>query len=51
VTNYKELFRKLEKTLGKIERSDDSVSTLSVILQRLVDDFKDDLGLVGGRIY
>jgi sigma-B regulation protein RsbU (phosphoserine phosphatase) len=51
VTNPKELFRKLEKTLGKIERSEDLVSTLSVILERLVDDFKDDLGVAGGRIY
>jgi len=51
VTNHKELFRKLEKTLGKIERSDDSVSRLAAILERLVEDFKDDLGLVGGRVY
>jgi sigma-B regulation protein RsbU (phosphoserine phosphatase) len=51
VRDYKNLFRKLEKTLGKIERSEDFVATLSAILRRLVDDFQDDLGLVGGRIY
>lgn len=49
--NYKNLFRKLEKTLAKIEQSGDIVATLSAILHRLVDDFRDELGLVGGRIY
>jgi sigma-B regulation protein RsbU (phosphoserine phosphatase) len=49
--DYKNLFRKLENTLADIEASDDRVSTVYAMLQRLVDDFHDDLGLVGGRIY
>ncbi len=49
--DYKNLFRKLERTLATIGRSEDLVSTLSAILKRLVDDFQDDLGLVGGRVY
>jgi serine phosphatase RsbU (regulator of sigma subunit) len=48
---YKNLFRKLEKHLGTIERSEDLVDTLSAILATLVSDFEDDLGIVGGRIY
>ncbi len=48
---YKNLFRKLEKTLATLELSDDIVGTLSAILGRLVADFQDDLGIVGGRIY
>ena len=48
---YKNLFRKLEKHLGAIERSEDVVDTLFAILERLVTDFEDDLGIVGGRIY
>ena len=48
---YKNLFRKLEKTLAALERSDDILGTLSAILGRLVTDFQDDLGIVGGRIY
>jgi sigma-B regulation protein RsbU (phosphoserine phosphatase) len=49
--DYKNLFRKIERNLRTIERSSDLVATLAEILRRLVDDFQDDLGLVGGRIY
>lgn len=49
--DYKNLFRKIERNLRTIERSNDLVATLAEILRRLVDDFQDDLGLVGGRIY
>ena len=49
--DYKNLFRKIDRNLRTIERSTDVVATLSEILRRLVDDFQDDLGLVGGRIY
>ena len=48
---HKNLFRKLERTLRKIEGSSDQLATTAEILRRLVDDFRDDLGLVGGRIY
>lgn len=47
----KNLFRKLERNLRKIEGSQDLLATTAEILRRLVDDFQDDLGLVGGRIY
>jgi sigma-B regulation protein RsbU (phosphoserine phosphatase) len=49
--DYKNLFRKIERTLRTIERSSDLVATLAEILKRLVEDFRDDLGLEGGRIY
>ncbi len=49
--DYKNLFRKLEKTLAKVEQSPDLVATLTGILQRLVDDFRVELGITGGRIY
>ena len=49
--DYKNLFRKIDRNLRTIERSSDLVATLAEILRRLVDDFQDDLGLVGGRIY
>lgn len=49
--DYRNLFRKLEENLGRIERSDDPLTMLAAMLQRLVEDFRDDLGLVGGRIY
>ena len=47
----KNLFRKIERNLRTIERSSERVTTLHEILRRLVDDFQDDLGLLGGRIY
>ena len=49
--NYKELFRKVERTLGTIEGSEDLPITLQTILKSLVDDFHDELGITGGRIY
>jgi len=49
--DYKNLFRKIDRNLKTIERSGDLLATLWEILRRLVDDFQDDLGLVGGRIY
>ncbi len=49
--DYKNLFRKIERNLRTIERSNDLLATLAEILRRLIDDFQDDLGLVSGRIY
>ena len=47
----RQLFNKLEATLEHLERTDDPIATVSAILALLVEDFKDDLGLVGGRLY
>lgn len=49
--DVKNLFRKIDRNLRTIEQSGDLVATLAEILRRLVDDFQDDLGLIGGRIY
>ena len=49
--NYRNLFRKLEENLAQIERTDDVVTLLSVILERVVEDFRDDLGIESGRLY
>jgi sigma-B regulation protein RsbU (phosphoserine phosphatase) len=49
--DYKALYRKLERTIDSIERIDDSWMALSSCLQSLVDNFHQDLGFVGGRIY
>jgi len=48
---YKRLFRKLERNLTQIEHSEVVAPTLVAILERLVQDFREDLGIVGGRIY
>jgi sigma-B regulation protein RsbU (phosphoserine phosphatase) len=49
--NYKDLYRKVERTLAKIGLSEDLEKTLSLILKSLVDDYKGELGISGGRIY
>jgi sigma-B regulation protein RsbU (phosphoserine phosphatase) len=48
---YKDLFRKLDRNLEDIGRSSPSGRMLPAIIARLVEEFRDDLGLVGGRVY
>jgi len=50
-SNYKALYRKLELTINRIEHLDDTSKALSSCLKSLVDEFQDELGFVGGRIY
>jgi len=49
--DFKALYRKLERTLDSIERTEDVSELLSNVLKLLVRNFKTDLGFVGGRIY
>jgi sigma-B regulation protein RsbU (phosphoserine phosphatase) len=49
--DFKALYRKLERTLDRIERTENVSELLSSVLKSLVRNFKDDLGFVGGRIY
>ncbi len=44
-------FRKVERTLARIEKSEDLPVTLTMILKSLVDDYRDELGITGGRVY
>ncbi|HKQ62518.1 MAG TPA: PP2C family protein-serine/threonine phosphatase [Candidatus Polarisedimenticolaceae bacterium] len=46
--DYRQLFRKLD---GNLEGLKAGPAGLSALLGRLVEDFKDDLGIVGGRLY
>lgn len=49
--DYKALYRKLERTLNRIESMEDTSGALFDCLVSLVEDFREDLGFVGGRIY
>ncbi|HKY32130.1 MAG TPA: PP2C family protein-serine/threonine phosphatase [Candidatus Polarisedimenticolia bacterium] len=49
--DYKALYRKLERTIDRIERMESASEVLSACLRSLVDNFYHDLGFVGGRIY
>lgn len=47
----KSLFRRVEKTLGTIERGADILATIRNVADHMVRDFREPLGMVGGRIY
>ncbi len=49
--DFKVLYRKLESALARIERIDSPSETLSGILDILVNEFRDELGFEGGRLY
>lgn len=49
--DYKEMFRKLELTLDTLESSDDVATDLRATVRRIVDDFRDELGIVSARYY
>lgn len=49
--DFKALYRKLEAALASIERTENIARMLETILRSLVDDFRDDLGFRGGRLY
>ena len=48
---HKSLFRKVEKTLERIEKSSDPASTIEETASAIIDNFKDELGVRGGRLY
>lgn len=50
-SDFKALYRKLERTLDSIERVEESTAILETVLQILVRDFRDDLGFEMGRLY
>jgi hypothetical protein len=50
-TEHKAWYRKLERTLDAIERSEDVAGMLSDALASIVRDFREELGVIGGRLY
>lgn len=48
---HKSLFRKVEKALQVIERSSDPSSTIAQTASAVIENFRDDLGVGGGRVY
>src|SRR4051812_47423691 len=49
--DYKRLLTKVEKTLEQIETSENMHATLAEIAESIALNFKDELGVTGGRIY
>jgi hypothetical protein len=51
IRDFKALYRKLEKTLDRIESTEDPSRLLSGVLDLLVNDFEEEFGFVAGRLY
>lgn len=51
VDPHKSLFRKVEKALQAIERSSDPSSTIAETASAVIENFRDELGVRGGRLY
>jgi len=47
----KSLFRKVEKAIQTIEKSVDVASTVASAAGAVIENFQEDLGVVGGRLY
>lgn len=47
----KSLFRKVERTLSAIERGEDILATIHNVAAYMVNNFREDLGIIGGRLY
>ena len=49
--DYRALLKNVEKTLSAIEGGDDVVSTIAAVGEADVGNFRNELGIIGGRLY
>lgn len=49
--DYRALLKNVERTLEAIERSEDTLSTVVNVAEAVVRNFRNELGIVGGRLY
>lgn len=49
--NYRELMKKVEQVAGAIDRADDVGGTIRMVMESLITQFRDELGILGGRLY
>lgn len=49
--DYKNLLTQVEKTLETIDTSDDPKKTIFLIAETIAANFRDELGITGGRLY
>ena len=49
--NYKNLLTKVERTLEQIESAESTRFTIEQIAETIASNFRDELGITGGRIY
>ncbi len=49
--NYRELMKKVEQVVSAIDRSDDVSSTIQTVIETIIQKFRGELGIYGGRLY
>lgn len=50
-TDWRELMKSVEETVGQIQRSPDAGTTAQAVAEQILAGFGDQLGLTGGRVY
>ncbi len=49
--DYRALLKNVERTLSAIERTEDVLSTVILVAEAVVRNFRSELGIAGGRLY
>jgi sigma-B regulation protein RsbU (phosphoserine phosphatase) len=49
--DYRELMKKVEHLVDAIERADDIEATIRTVIEGIIAQFRDELGIYGGRVY
>src|SRR3954453_7500013 len=49
--NYKRLMKKVEQVVAAMDRDEDVAQTIPSLLETIIDKFRDELGIYGGRLY
>jgi sigma-B regulation protein RsbU (phosphoserine phosphatase) len=50
-TNYRGLMKKVEQVVAAMDRDEDTGSTIHSLLEIIIEKFRDELGIYGGRLY
>jgi sigma-B regulation protein RsbU (phosphoserine phosphatase) len=49
--NYQALMKKVEQVVAAMDRDEDIAATIPSLLETIIDKFRDELGIYGGRLY
>src|SRR3954469_15472755 len=49
--NYRGLMKKVEQVVAAMDRDEDVGQTIPSLLEIIIDKFRDELGIYGGRLY
>jgi len=50
-TNYRGLMKKVEQVVAAMDRDEDTGSSIHSLLEIIIEKFRDELGIYGGRLY